>query len=328
MPPFDLPKSPAPAAGVNPPNPAPPPTVAPCVCHVTLAPNPFSVCNTTTGTLTATGTPAGGTYAWSSSDTTVATVAGSGATATVTQVAPGRATITVTYSPPACSPCSATAAATTCKCTFGRKYAHADKRAANLIAGRTRIKTRWGKLCCEGCGTTDAVAAAYVNISNSSSGVKWAQVGYSRRRNPGSTSVIQYRKAEIQGNGYNITMDTANAPAEGSVHEWKCELDKTTGQWTYYDNGTAFSPFSDPYWTTALGTVVQWVGEIFNKEDDMPGTASDKCNFTDCQYQVDGGAYVDAGFTARNLTTDDASEWGVELVSTTAINIWDKKPNP
>jgi hypothetical protein len=305
-------------------------TTAPCsACSVTVSPKPLKICGAgSTARLTATGSPSGGTFSWSSSDTSIATVSGSGNTATVTVVAAGTVTITVTYSPSGCGPCNDTVSVKTCTCTPGRKYAHADKSVANLIAIKTRIKTRYAKLCCEdeGCSTVAAFHAAYANISNSSSGLKWAQVGVSRRRNAGSTAVIQYRKAEIQGDLYRINMDTANAPAEGSVHEYKCELDKSTGTWTYYYDGTAWQTYTDNFWTTHLGTVAQWVGEIYNKEDGMPGTDGNKCNFTECQYKVDGGAYQDANWPASNITTDDASEWGVERVSASAINIWDKKP--
>jgi hypothetical protein len=219
----------------------------------------------------------------------------------------------------------------TCTCTPGRKYAYAYKSIANLIAGRTNLKTRYAKLCCEteGCSTVAAFHATYVNISNETSGQKWAQTGVSRRRNAGSTAIIQYRKAEIQGNTYTINMDTAHAPAEGSIHEYKIELNKVTGTWSYFDNGTVWQTYADAFWRSALGTSVIWAGEIYNSEDDMPGTAGNKCTFTDCQYRVDGrAAYQDAGLVARDTRTDDANEWGVEWVSSTAFNIWDKNPHP
>jgi hypothetical protein len=52
---------------------------------------------TRTKTLTAIGSPGGGSFAWSSGNAGVATVSGTGQTATVEGVAPGTATITVTY---------------------------------------------------------------------------------------------------------------------------------------------------------------------------------------------------------------------------------------
>jgi len=124
-------------------------------------------------------------------------------------------------------------------------------------------------------------------------------------------------------------MDTAHAPAEGSIHEYKIELNKTTGTWSYFDDGTVWQTYADAFWTGTLGTSIQWTGEIYNMEDDMPGTAGDKCSFTGCQYRIDGGAaYVDAGLVAGDVNSDDVNEWGAEWVSSTALNIWDKRPHP
>ena len=67
------------------------------------------------------------------------------------------------------------------------------------------------------------------------------------------------------------------------------------------------------------GQDVQWTGEVLNKEDDMPGTAGDKCSFTKCQYKVAGAAYVDAGIRAADVKSDDSSEFGSERVSGTAF---------
>ena len=279
--------------------------------------------------VTAVGTPAGGTYSFSSSNASRASLSGTGDRGTITAVAQGRAVVKVIYNVSGCPPCEATVNTKICTCTQGRKYSYMNVSKASLVGASCKIKTRYGTLCCEieGCSTADAFHAVYTNISNNDSGLKWAQVGYSRRRNAGSASIIQYRKAELQGDRYFIDMNTANAPAEGSVHEWKCELDKANGKWSYYDNGTAWITYTDNFWKSHLGQVVQWVGEILNKEDDMPGTSGEKCSFTECQCKVDGAGYVDAGFSAADAKSDDGSEWGCERVSGTAFNIWDKNPN-
>src|SRR5205807_5122219 len=161
---------------------------------------------------------------------------------TIKGVAQGRVVITVTYNVAGCTPCTDTVNVKVCTCTPRagdlRWYAAAGpKSIANLIGAKTKIKTRYGKLCCEieGCSTDDAFHAVYTNISNETGALKWAQVGFSRRRNRGSAAIIQYRKAEINGDNYFIDMDTAGAPAEGTTHEWKCELDKATGKWSYSD---------------------------------------------------------------------------------------------
>ena len=300
-------------------------------CTVTVRPTPVNLCGAgRTQVLTATGTPAGGTFSWSSSATAVATVTGSGNTATVRGVAAGIAIITVTYNVAGCPPCTNTVRVKVCTCTLGRKYAFAAKNVAQLIGGKASIKTRYGRLCCEieGCSTESAFHAVYENISYEGGGLKkWAQVGFSRRRNAGGTAVIQYRKAEIQGDRYFIDMDTAHAPAEGSVHEWKCELDPSSGTWSYYDNGASWITYQDDFWKTHFGNAVIWAGEILNREDDMPGTAGDKCSFTACQYRRNGHPFQDAGLVAGDLRNDDSNQWGAEFVSATAFNIWDKSPN-
>lgn len=302
---------------------------AACSCTVTISPKPVSICGAgTTASLTATGNPAGGTFAWSSSDATIATVSPSANPATVTGVKAGAVTIKVTYTTGGCSPCTDTAPAKVCTCTSMNRYASATKVVANLNAAKAKIKTRYGKLCCEkeGCGTSHALHCTYVNISNESGAVKWAQSGYGRERNAGSAAIAADQYAEINGDGYRIIK--VPAPAEGSVHEYKIELDPATGKWSFYFDGTRWQTLADPFWNGKRGTSVQWTGEIHNKEDDMSGTAGNKCNFTECQYRVRGPlVYQDAGFSAGDPHSDDNSEWGAERVSNTAINIWDKNPN-
>src|SRR5262249_25026921 len=151
--------------------------------------------------VTATGTPGGGTYTFSS-NSAVASVAGNNNKGTITAVAQGTAAITVTYNVSGCTPCTDTVTVKVCTCTPGRKYSYARKSLANLIGGKAKIKTRYGKLCCEieGRSTDAAFHAVYTNVSNETGATKWAQVGFSRRRNAGSTAIIQYRKAEVQGN--------------------------------------------------------------------------------------------------------------------------------
>jgi Bacterial Ig-like domain (group 2) len=316
-------------SGTSPGNP-----VKPCNCTVTLSPKDVKLCGAgKTKDVTATGTPGGSSYAFSSSDSAVATVAGSGNKGTITAVKQGTAVITVTCTVAGCTPCKDTATVKVCTCTpkggGGRYYAHAGpKNVANLIGVKAKIKTRYGKVCCEdeGCSTVDAYHVAYANVSNNSGTLMWAQTGYDRHRNAGGTAVVSCRYAEMNGNTYKVNFDTSHPPSEGSVHEYKCDLDNSTGTWKYSDDGTIWERFTDAAWTTRKGTDVQWTGEIFNKEDDMPGTSGNKCNFTECQYRVSGSAYQNAGLVAGDIHSDDSSEWGAEYISGTEFNIWDKKP--
>jgi Bacterial Ig-like domain (group 2) len=306
-------------------------------CTVTLSPKDLKICGAgSTKDITATGNPSGGTYTFSSSDNSIASVAGTGNKGTITVVAQGTVVITVTYVVSGCTPCRDTANVKVCTCTpkagGGRYYSHAGpKDVDDLIGVKAKIKTRYGKLCCEdeGCSTVDAFHVVYVNISNNSAGLIWAQTGWGRERNAGSAAIKKYRYAEMRGtpdsppsNNY----DTGNAPADGSTHEYRCDLNVATGKWDFLFDGTAWEHFTDNGWKDQKGTDVQWTGEIYNKEDDMPGTSGDKCNFTECQYCIAGSAYQDAGFVDADINSSDASEWGSERKSGTAFNMWDKKP--
>jgi len=84
--------------------------VLPCVtCDVTLSDGELTFCAVGKSvTLTATGKPAGGTYAYASTDDAIATISGTGNKVTVTSIAEGSAVITVTYTPPECFNCQAT----------------------------------------------------------------------------------------------------------------------------------------------------------------------------------------------------------------------------
>ena len=320
---------PAEGGGGNPAN----STIQPCLsCSVSITPKPLKLCGATpTGGVTAAGSPGGGGFAWSSDNPEVAS-AGGGATATVTGNKSGTANITVTYSPAGCGPCTDTVPVTVCICTpvsgGGRLYAYARKSVANLTGAAARIKTRWGKVCCEDLPCNKAGKKnAYVNISR---GGSWAQTGYRRYREDGSTTAKNMRYTEMNGSDYKRKDWPGDAPAEGSSHDYRIELDPSTGTWTFYYDGATppASAFQDDGWKDSSGSVVNWPGEILNREDDMPGTSGDKCNFTNCQYRVGGGSFVDAGIAAANLINDDNSEFGIELVSGKAFNMWDKKPNP
>ena len=125
-------------------------------------------------------------------------------------------------------------------------------------------------------------------------------------------------------------------PDEGSTHKYEIELDKTTGKWTYSFDDVVWTtlppdvvpPYHfDDFWVGKTGETADYSGEIFNKQDDMPGTIENPCNFTGCQFNLDLGAYQPAGLIATDVKSDDDNEWGANFVSGTALNIYDKHPN-
>jgi hypothetical protein len=82
-------------------------------------------------------------------------------------------------------------------------------------------------------------------------------------------------------------------------------------------------------WIGSVGNVVFWTGEIYGRESDMPGTYSDRCYFTDCQYQVDSIWNV-AGFFSPGIywDMDDINEWNYQRLNQTSFEIWDVHPMP
>ena len=78
-------------------------------CTVTLTPADIKICGAgSTSVITAVGTPAGGTYSFSSSNASRASLSGTGDRGTITAVAQGRAVVKVIYNVSGCPPCEAT----------------------------------------------------------------------------------------------------------------------------------------------------------------------------------------------------------------------------
>jgi hypothetical protein len=220
-----------------------------------------------------------------------------------------------------------------CTCSSGSLYHYttAFKTVANLVGVKASIKTRYGKLCCEGVATTAAHSVTYMNISMAGTPLRWAQTGYGRARSPGSRTIANDHYLEVRGGAdeYFIQLDRVAPPPEGSTHGYQITLDKSTGKWTagYDANGTWFEHTS-PGWRNKTGATVQWTGEILNEDDDMSGTDADKCEFRGCAYQQDGASFTDAALTNTEVRSDDAPRWGVLRLSGTSFCIWDKAPNP
>jgi hypothetical protein len=209
----------------------------------------------------------------------------------------------------------------------GRKYAGASKVVANLIAIKSSLRTRYGKLCQEPTGTAAAFSSAWESVNGGPE--IWAQSGFSRDRGAGVTTITTCRYSETNGaRGWQFAFDFAHAPAEGTTHEYKCELNTLSGAWTFFYDGAAWDILVDEAWKSATNTIASWKGEILNIEDDMPGTSSNKCNFTACQFRRVGAQYESAGITAGDVTSSNANAWGAEAVGSMALNIWDKTPLP
>ncbi|MDH4240343.1 MAG: hypothetical protein OEW48_12345 [Phycisphaerae bacterium] len=214
-----------------------------------------------------------------------------------------------------------------CCCTPQNSHMGAGRSVSLLVGGKATIKTRYGDLCCEDCPLQPGgMQAAILGIIYVESG-EWGETGYLRTMIAGE--IKQTRFSEVMGPGHHLNLDWEGgvAPSEGSNITYKVELDKSTGYWTFYYNGTAWETFTDfaSYWQDRTCGRVYWSGEINNLEDDMPGTSGNKCYFTDCRYKKDGGSYQYAGLTSDSVNPS-TNKWGSEYVSSTAFSIWDKEP--
>lgn len=115
---------------------------------------------------------------------------------------------------------------------------------------------------------------------------------------------------------------------EAGAHVYKVDLDDTSGEWTATYDGETWegSTFTNEGWKNETGTDVAYAGEIYVWQTDMVGTADNKCEFTECQYRLKGGAYVNAGLVAGDLGSTNRKEWNYEYINGTSIKIWDVKP--
>lgn len=219
----------------------------------------------------------------------------------------------------------------TVTCTPGRKYCAVSK-SGSATGCSAKIRTRSTAVCGEPNAKSAANTAGWAGVTKYSGQTpeKWAQLGYLRYRSKtgGSSTVYFKRYAETKAGpnpaDYDIYLDT---PPGTGTHEYKCYLMSSLfGTWKFEYDGLPWYQYTHNGWKNVTGTYYQWVAEIYNKEDQMVGTASAKCDFTECAYSLNWGTFQDANIGAGDLHTDDASEWGIERVSATAFNVWDKNP--
>jgi hypothetical protein len=215
-------------------------------------------------------------------------------------------------------------------CTFGRKYADFGK-LASATGISAQIRTRSTTLCGESSEQSSATSAAWVGVTKAVGQQPqiWAQMGYYRRRLAGSTTIFVERYAETRwGTGPNQYELRTFAGVESGTHEYLCySAGQPFGTWFYYYDGEPIHQITKPELQGVTGTQYSYSTEIFNKEDQMVGTSSAKCNFTECQFSVNWQTFQNADIAGpQDLHTDDPAEWGIERVSSTAFNVWDVNP--
>jgi hypothetical protein len=216
-------------------------------------------------------------------------------------------------------------------CHLGSKYAWVSK-SVSATGSSAKIRTRSTTLCGEPTADTPAGSFAWAGVTEvqGSTPVKWIQIGYGRyRADTGPSTTVYYeRYAETRAGPGPNDYDYKRGPTpDAGTHEYKCYLLSSLLNVVYYDyDGMAWYHWQHSGLRDWSGTDYQYEAEIWNREDQMVGTSSAKCNFTECKYAANWAMFENANITTGDVHTDDAAEWGIERVSSTAFNVCDKNP--
>lgn len=157
-----------------------------------------------------------------------------------------------------------------------------------------------------------------------------AQFGYARDRLDGVSTTKTRRYAEtIWGTGQFQGEYKVFPGVPSGTHEYLCySAGRFFGTWFYYYDGEPIHQITKPELKGVTGNRYAYSTEIHNKEDDMFGTSTAKCNFTGCEFSVNWGTFQNAIITDEDLFSDDLSEWETRRVNSTAFNVWDVNVNP
>jgi hypothetical protein len=224
----------------------------------------------------------------------------------------------------------------------GHFYSAAIKSLPRLIGYSCSITTKASLLPCEPTATFDAFCAIWTGVTKADVS-KWCQIGFTRRRYSGSTTVNFWIKVEVKAGpaAADYYYHTHAAPAVGSTHKYHGELNPSSGRWDVYMDDVWIDGFTNRGWISDSGDRVDYTGEVYDENAQMSGTSADRCVFSNCQYKVAPPAsassssrsssaapsppFVNAALTNANLTNSDASKWGNRLISGTSFEIWDKR---
>lgn len=217
-------------------------------------------------------------------------------------------------------------------------YVQRYRAASDIVEAKALITTRYGQLCGEPEGTSNAQthSSAHLSIERYDTNYKkkvWVQTGVGRERDSLGT-IFQGWYLEIVGTGgQEFFAKTPNwIPADGEPHTYGVHINTSDGQITYtYDGSTEVFPVLIWCWNGDGGQHVAWGGEIYGHETDMPGTEANKCYFESCQYRLyddDFGVWRPADFATTYLLNDDSTEFKWVRTGESSFYILDKQPLP
>ena len=215
-----------------------------------------------------------------------------------------------------------------------------------MIGVSAEIETFWGQLCPD--DTKEAQTGAWVGFQNDLPPAKrtnFVQMGYIKKRwADGTVDSSVYCEFVGRVNQWDLWFlyaidadfpgDSVPPPGQGEFHHYQVEISSSGGGYLVFSyNGSSILNMPAPWWQGRTSRYASWRGEIDGRETDMPGTASDPCEFNDCEYKKDGFTYMSANFGESSDWIDvtpqlkDPDQWGIwHDPGGSTLKIWDEYP--
>lgn len=157
------------------------------------------------------------------------------------------------------------------------------------------------------------------------------QIGYSRvRAIPGQPApgVITRVYAEVRAGPLQsqYRREWFDAPLP-DMNTYRCFLSAPTlGRWEFdYDNAP-LTTITLADWSNDTGNRVDVTTEVFNTEDRMVGTPSNRCRFTQCMRAINNGEFEPVTLTDTNMHNGLSSRYGLQRTGPDSFEVWDLRP--
>lgn len=232
-------------------------------------------------------------------------------------------------------------------CTGPRRRAQAKKlllSVGGLVGASARITPFLNIDLCQDSPPPQTFSAVWVGPTNMAA-TKWAQIGYSRRRLLGNIidGIYAENRVNSEASGYDFCYNNipildfppclgdGGLPGAGlpnATHIYGCfkPFHPYWSTWWYVVDNNWFHSWSHDEWFLVVPEVFQAGGEIFHKENDMVGTNESRCTLDLLSIMKTNFEWVSPNLLDPDVTSDDATQWGVNRLSGNSIEIWDKIP--
>lgn len=122
--------------------------------------------------------------------------------------------------------------------------------------------------------------------------------------------------------------DGIDPPPPGDTASLEVTLDVSTGSMVYKYHGVFLTEHTHPYFQNDYGSEIQFMGEVTNLNDDMPGTQFEPFGFGKMEVRWDSPVWTSTRYDQDDYdTVSYPNEWGLSRVANDSLEIWDKDPN-